>query len=137
MKKLMMLVLACATGSVSGTEFDPAGPILCAVTDYNECTVEGCESVTASSINAPTFMRLNAEKQTLQTITQGQARVSQIDEVELVDGKLLMAGIEQAPGRLHEGIAYSISVTIATGNLAFSAVSDDIAFTGFGACIKD
>lgn len=125
------------SGHVTAREFDKSVPILCAVTNYNECTIEGCESVTADSINAPTFFRLNAAKKTLQTINQGKGRVSRIDEVEIIDGKLMASGVEDGSERIDDGVAYSIAVTIETGNLAFSAVTDDHAFTAFGACIRD
>ncbi len=122
---------------VAAKDFDKSVPILCAISDYNECTIEGCEAVTADSINAPTFFRLNAEKKTLQTITTGKGRVSRIDEVEVIDGKLMAAGVEDGSERAVDGVAYSVAVTIETGNLVFSAVTDDVSFTAFGACIRD
>lgn len=126
-----------ASASVLADDFDKSIPILCAISDYHECTIEGCESVTASSINAPTFFRLNAGKKTLQTITEGKGRVSRIDEVEVIDGKVLAAGVEDGSERAVDGVAYSIAITVDTGNLVFSAVTDDHAFTAFGACIRD
>ena len=55
----------------------------------------------------------------------------------MIDGKLLAAGVEDGSERAVDGVAYSIAITIETGNLVFSAVTDDHAFTAFGACIRD
>lgn len=140
MKKLTQTIgTLCLSASlpVTAVGFDESEPILCAVSNYNECAIEGCESVTAASINAPTFFRLNADKKTLQTITEGKARVSRLDQIELIDGQLLAAGVEDRSEGAAGGVAYSIVVTIETGNLVFSAVSDDLSFTAFGACIQD
>ena len=140
MKKLIQSLGAlCLMAALPATanDFDESVPILCAISNYNECSIEGCESVTAASINAPTFFRLNAEKKTLQTITEGKGRVSRIDQIELIDGQLLAAGVEDGSERAVDGVAYSIAVTIETGNLVFSAVTDDLSFTAFGACIRD
>ena len=64
-------------------------------------------------------------KKTLQAIAGGKGRTSRIDEVEIIDGKLLAAGVEDGAEGVRDGVAYGISLTIETGNLVFSAVTDD------------
>ena len=137
MKKYLGVFLLTASLPAAASDFDKSVPVLCAISDYSECTIEGCEAVTADSINAPTFFRLNAKKKTLQAITSGKGRVSRIDTVDIIDGKLLAAGVQDGAADVRDGVAYSISLTIETGNVVFSAVTDDTAFTAFGACIRD
>lgn len=122
---------------VSADDFDRSTPLLCAMSDYNECSILGCEPVLAASIQAPTFLRMNASEKSLKVINGGTERVSSVGDVDVIDGKLIIVGLEDGLEGVRDGVGYSISISLSTGNLVFSATTDDLAFTGFGACIKD
>ena len=140
MNKLHILssaFLLTASISASAAEFDKSVPIICSLSNYSECTINGCEAVSAESIAAPTFIRVNAKKQTLKAYSGGKVSESKVDSVEIIDGKLILAGIEDGAEDVQDGVGYSASITIETGNLVLTAVSDDLAIMAYGACIRD
>lgn len=130
-------LLLTASISASALEFDKSIPIICSLSNYSECNIDGCEAVSAESVAAPTFIRVNAKNKTMKAYAQGKARESKMDSVEIIDGKLLLAGVEDGAEGVRDGVGYSASITIETGNLVLTAVSDDLAIMAFGACIRD
>lgn len=134
---LTSAILLTASMSAGAAEFDKSIPIICSLSNFSECTIDGCETVSAESIQAPTFIRVNAKKKTIKAYAQGKTRESKVDSIEIIDGKLILAGIEDGAEDVRDGVGYSASVTIETGNLVLTAVSDDLAIMAYGACIRD
>ena len=134
---LIIGLLLVSSSPAFADEFDKSVPILCAMSKYYECDIRECEEVSADEIQAPTFFRVNAKKKTIQAIAGAKGKVSRIDEIEIVDDVILAVGVEDGARGDRDGVGYSLAITIDTGNLAFSAVTDDVAITGFGACIRD
>ena len=129
--------LLAASISADAADFDKSIPIICSLSNYSECTIDGCDAVSAASLQAPTFIRINARKKTLKAYAQGKTSESKVSSVEIIDGKLILAGIEDGAEDVRDGVGYSASVTIETGNLVLTAVSDDLAIMAYGACIRD
>ena len=90
MKKKMLNVLILASGCltlpVSAAPFDGAQPLICASTEILECIPgDGCSRVTAESIDAPQFIRIDFAANALSAErVGGGTKVSQIERSETV-----------------------------------------------------
>ena len=130
--KLMSLVLLCLLVTplpVAAGDFDGSKPLLCAVIDTFECGPGGeCEWGNAESINMPQFLKINFKKKTISgTRESGEVRTTEIENMERVDGKLILQGVQN-------GRAWSMVITEATGKMAVTASDDQVGFVVFGAC---
>jgi hypothetical protein len=109
-------------------KYDGSTPMLCAVTAVSECTADGkCErSAPQVGNNLPTFMRVDLNGRTL-TDNNGSGRKTEIKASSVVDGQLVLQGIEN-------GKAWSMVIKSETGKWGGSVVEDDGSFSLFGAC---
>ena len=109
-------------------KYDGSAPMLCAVTAVSECTADGkCErSAPQAGNNLPTFMRVDVKGRTL-TDNDGSGRKTEIKASSIVDGQLMLQGIEN-------GKAWSMVIKSETGRWGGSVVEDDGSFALFGAC---
>ena len=124
-------VLAClgfAWPADAAGKFDGSAPMLCAVTAVNECTADGkCErSAPQAGNNLPTFMRVDVKGRVL-TADDGSGRKTEIKDSSVVDGQLMLQGIEN-------GKAWNMVIGAETGKWGGSVVEDDGSFALFGAC---
>ena len=123
--------LAClglAGSSAAAGKYDGSAPMLCAVTAINECTADGkCErSAPQQGNNLPTFLRVDVKGKSLNA-DDGSGRKSEIKASSVVDGQLMLQGIEN-------GKAWSMVISAETGRWGGSVVEDDGSFALFGAC---
>lgn len=126
--------LGLVTLATTATAIESDEPMLCAPGGYMECTSNGCERVDASDINGPTFMLVDADERTI-TPVQGQTDVvSVIDHVEILDGRLMLQGVEDGIEDVRDGLGYTIAVDLESGQMTFSSSADGAAFLAFGAC---
>ena len=97
----MLNALILASGwlalSVSASPFDGAQPLICASTEILECIPgAGCDRVTAESIDAPQFIRIDFSANALSAERLGGGtKVSTIERSETVEGKLILQGAEE------------------------------------------
>ena len=120
--------------SLAEGDFDGTKPLLCAVADVNECdAVAGCREVAAESVGAPRLLQLDLAAGTIAT-SGADGRVSSIENHELVDGKLIVQGIEDGAEGVRDGIGWSIAITEQAGHMVASASGDDVGFVIFGSC---
>ena len=136
--KLASLSLCAALVSlpVTADMFDGSEPLICALADIVECLPGGqCERVTAESVNAPRFWRINFEdKQLTTTRAAGTEQSSAIERMETLDNKLFLQGVEDGAENVQDGLGWSLSIAQQSGNMVISASGDDVAFVAFGAC---
>ena len=124
-------ILAClglAWPAAAASRYDGSAPMLCAVTAINECTADGkCErSAPQQGNNVPTFLRVDVKGRTLNA-DDGSGRKSEIKAASVVDGQLMLQGIEN-------GKAWNMVIGSETGRWGGSVVEDDGSFALFGAC---
>jgi hypothetical protein len=136
--KLASLSLCAALISLPATAdmFDGSEPLMCALADLVECLPGGqCERVTAESINAPRFWRINfKEKQITTTRAAGKAQTSPIDRMESLDEKLFLQGVEDGLEGVKDGLGWSLAIAQESGQMVITASGGDVAFVAFGAC---
>lgn len=140
MKKIKLfcaaLVLA-PMGLVAAADFDGSKPLLCAAVNLHECVPGvGCESVTAESINAPEFLRIDIKKKTITVAAQNQSRPpSHIKSSAILDDKLIIQGADAGvEGVRDDGLAWSLAINQNTGKMVLSASGEKVAFVVFGSC---
>ncbi len=116
-----------APASAAG-KYDGTAPMLCAVTAMSECEANGQCQRTAPQAgnNLPTFLRVDVKARTL-TANDASGRKTEIKASSLVDGQLMLQGIEN-------GKAWNMVIGSETGKWGGSIVEDDGAFAVFGAC---
>ena len=59
---------------------------------------------------------------------------SKIDNMEVLDSKLILQGADDGVENVRDGLAWSMSIAQDTGKLVASAAGDGEAFVIFGAC---
>ena len=135
--RLCALIALSVSTSTFAEDFDGSKPMLCSISDFSECTITGCEKVTAYSIGAPRLIRIDAKGKSIAALGGGAGRKSKIDHVDLIDGKLIIIGAEDGVEGVRDGLGYSMTIAMETGELVFSASADGAAFTGFGVCVVE
>ncbi len=140
MKKIGTIALALCVSvlavPVGAADFDGSKPLLCASMDLKECDAGAeCREVTAESISAPKFFRLDFKEKKLSGIQQGKNRpASPIERMERVDGKLILQGAEDGVEGVRDGLGWSLAISEETGRMVLTASGDDVGFVIFGVC---
>jgi hypothetical protein len=113
---------------VAAGKYDGSKPMLCAISAMSECTADGkCErSAPQAGNNLPTFVRVDVKGKLL-TDNDQSGRKSEIKAVTVVDGQLMLQGVET-------GKAWSIVIASESGTFGASVVEDDGLFALFGNC---
>ena len=117
-------------------DFDGSQPLLCASMDIIECDAGGeCFRVTAESISAPQFLRVDFKKKKIRAAGPSQdERTTMIERMERVDGKLILQGAEDGIEGVRDGLGWSLAIAEETGKLVLTGSGDEVAFVVFGAC---
>lgn len=137
--KLMVLVLlgiCLAPYTAAAGDFDGSQPLLCASMDIIECDAGGeCFQVTAESINAPQFLRIDFKKKNIRAKrTSKDERTTMIERMERVDGKLIVQGAEDGIEGVRDGLGWTLAIAEETGKMVLTGSGDEVAFVVFGAC---
>ncbi|MGI9204089.1 MAG: hypothetical protein ACR2Q3_08770 [Woeseiaceae bacterium] len=137
--RIIGTVFLCATaGLVGAADFDGSEPMLCSTVAVNECLPNGdCERVTANSINAPNFLRVDVDEKTITNADADATRPANVIESSAVmSGKLYLQGKDDGlEGVRDDGLAWSVSINQVTGEMVLTASGSEVAFVIFGACI--
>ena len=72
-----------------------AKQVTCAAIKVFECTsANGCQEVTAEAIDMPQMFRIDFNAKTITGIVNGKERITRIEYLEYIDGKLMLYGAE-------------------------------------------
>ncbi len=111
--------------------FDGSKSLLCAFTHAIECTEkEGCKEISVADVNLPEFLVIDFNKKTIAAVEEG-GRVSVIDSIKEVEGKLILQGAEGGP---RGGGGWSLAIQEENGKFVLTASGDSVALVAFGAC---
>ena len=117
-------------------DFDGSKPLICASIKIFECTEKpGCQEVTAQEISLSQLVRINVDEKKIIGNVNGTERITEIEYIEHIDGKLMLYGAEEGHKEVKDGVAWNSAIDENTGSLVFSASGDGVAFVIFGACI--
>ncbi len=135
----LMVALVCLISfpAVAG-DFDGSNPLICAVMDVVECQPGGkCQQVTAEDVGIPHFLKINFKEKTISaTQSDGSIRSTEIENLERIDGKLIIQGAEDGVEGVRDGLGWSLAISEETGKTVLTASGDEVGFVVFGACIR-
>ena len=130
---IMLLTFMClAPYHLAAAGFDGSSPLLCAVIEVFECSLESnCTEVVAESVNIPQFIMIDFKNNKISTPKGSvEKRESAIKNFEQNNGTLFLQGVEHGRG-------WSIAVAEDTGKMTGTASEGEGGFVVFGACILD
>ena len=132
-----MVTIICmfSVPAVAGN-FDGSKELLCAVMNIVECLPAGqCQQVTAEEVGIPNFLRIDFQKKQLRaTFGDGSKKHSEIENLEKIDGKVILQGAEDGIEGVRDGLGWSMAIAEETGKMVLTASGDAVAFVMFGAC---
>jgi hypothetical protein len=136
-KAILILFAACMIPSaVAAADFDGSDPLLCAFTKAIECTVtDGCQEVAVEDINLRQFVNINFKNKTVKG-TDKDSRKTKIENLEHIDGKLIIQGAEDGIEGVRDGAGWTAAIMKDTGKLVLTASGDQVGFVVFGACTR-
>ena len=117
-------------------DFDGTKPLLSAVIKVFECSENGdCKQVAPENVGMPQFFIIDmTEKKIFPTKASGIRNISIIENVERVDGKLILQGAEDGQMDVRDGTGWTIAISEETGKMVMTASGDQVGFVAFGAC---
>ncbi|MFC1579463.1 hypothetical protein ACFL4N_00970 [Thermodesulfobacteriota bacterium] len=141
MKKLsifgFILFSLCMTHFPAYAEdFDGSKELLCACMRVIECGPDGdCGEVPAEEAGIPDFLRINFVKKTISAPQWGKGQnPSKIENLERIDGKLILQGAEDGIKDVKDGTGWSIVISEETGKMVLTEAGDQFGLVVFGAC---
>ena len=133
----IMATIICmfSVPAVAGN-FDGSKELLCAVMDLVECIPGGkCQQVTAEEVGIPNFLRIDFKQKKLRaSFADGSKKNSAINNLEKIDGKVILQGAEDGIEGIRDGLGWSLAIDEENGKMVLTASGDAVAFVMFGAC---
>ncbi len=120
----------------SAGDFDGSKELMCTCMRIIECGPDGnCDEVLAEDVGIPQFLRINFEKKIITAPQWGENHVpSKIENLERIDGKLILQGAEDGLQDVKDGAGWSIAISEETGKMVLTESADRMGFVIFGAC---
>jgi hypothetical protein len=131
----MLLICTVPFTALAGS-FDGSKTLLCAPQSAVECGPDGsCQQVSPTSINLPDFFQIDFKAKMISRISgKENQQGSKIDNMEVLDSKLILQGADDGVENVRDGLAWSMTIAQDTGKLVASAAGEQEAFVVFGAC---
>ena len=133
----LVLLLICAVPfTVLAGSFDGSKTLLCAPQSASECGPDGsCQQVSPTSVNLPDFFQIDFKEKMITRVAGSEKhKGSKIDNMEVLDSKLILQGADDGIENVRDGIAWSLTIAQDTGRFVAGAAGDSEAFVIFGAC---
>ena len=133
---LALLCVLVVPFSVIAGDFDGSKPLLFAAIDVIECGANGeCSRVSPESIALSQFFKIDFKKKKIFPVGESQEKKSTtIENMELIDGKLILQGAEDGVEGVRDGVGWSMAIAEETGKAVLTASGDQVGFVVFGAC---
>ena len=133
---LAVLILCSFPLPCPAGDFDGSKPMVCAIIKVIECSPRtGCNEVSLESVGLPRFYVIDVKKKIIHPIKEsGMNRVSPIERIESVDGKIILQGAEDGIEGVRDGLGWTVAIVEDTGEMVLTASGDGVAFVVYGAC---
>jgi hypothetical protein len=117
-------------------DFNGSKPLLFAAIEVIECGPTGqCNKVTPESIALSQFLKIDFKKKEIFPVGEGQGKKSTtIENMELIDGKLIIQGAEDGVEGVRDGVGWTMAIAEETGKVVLTASGDQVGFVVFCAC---
>ena len=128
----MLVTLSSASADTEIPDF-----IICSAAEILECLpVQSCQRVSAESVGAPHFLRVNfADGLISRTPVGGEERISPIERAEELEGRLVLQGAEDGVEGTRGGLGWTLSIDKHSGDMVLTGSGDGVGFVIFGACM--
>jgi len=132
---IALLCIAIMPFSIMAGDFDGSKAIQCTLVDTIECLPGGeCTKVTPAEVNLPDTIFIDYAKKSISVKKGDNKRTSIIENMEKIDGKLIIQGAEDGVKDQRDGLGWTIAVNDSTGKLVVTGSGDDVGFVIFGSC---
>lgn len=124
---------------VPAADLDGDRPFLCAVAEVYECSLdEGCTDLSTDEVNVPAILRIDFAKGEINgALDDGATRQSKALNKQVLEGKLIMQGIEQGYEDERDGSGWSLAVTLDTKEMVLTSSTDESGFVMLGSCVQE
>jgi hypothetical protein len=131
----LLCILVVPFIAIAG-DFDGSKPLLFVAIDVIECVPNGeCSKVTPESIALSQFLKIDFKRKEILPVGEGQGKKSTtIENMELIDGKLIIQGAEDGVEGVRDGVGWTMAIAEETGKVVLTASGDQVGFVVFGAC---
>ena len=131
----LLCILVVPFIAIAG-DFDGSKPLLFVAIDVIECVPNGeCSKVTPESIALSQFLKIDFKRKEILPVGEGQGKKSTtIENMELIDGKLILQGAEDGVEGVRDGVGWTMAIAEETGKVVLTASGDQVGFVVFGAC---
>jgi hypothetical protein len=133
-----LAVLFAGIGSLAAAAtFDGKHNLLCTTTEVYECDpAQACRVLQHADAHDIRHMKLDFKNKSVNLDHIASDHTSRIDRVEIVDGKLVLQGIEDGNEDDVDGGGWTISIDDRYGNMVFTVAGEGVAFVGMGGCVS-
>ena len=91
-----------------------------------------------ADVGLPDFLKVDIEAKTISANhASGDKRSTKIENLEKIDGKVIIQGAEDGVEDVKDGVGRSLAVAEESGKMALTASGDDVGFVLFGASTRD
>lgn len=132
-----LALFTCLTSAGAlAVDFDGSKALICATMEISECDAgAGCERVSAESIGAPLFFRIDFAARMIRGVGADKSeRTSAVERMERLDGRLILQGAEEAVEGVRGGLGWSMAIAEDSGRMVVTGSGDQVGFVIFGAC---
>ena len=136
---LIVLFFGVMTIPAMAGEFDGTKVLICSISEVVECGPGGkCQQPTAEEIGIPDLIKIDFKGKTISAAHSSvDKRTTPIENLEKIDGKVIIQGAEDGLEGVRDGIGWSLAVMEESGKMVLTASGDDVGFVIFGACTSD
>jgi hypothetical protein len=132
---LMGSALASSGAFAVDSYFDGKDPLLCTIQRAYQCEIgAACGKVSTEEIGAARHVAINFKHKQVTRIGDDTKLISDIDNVEIIDEKNDLQGIEDGADTERDGGGWTLSITDPEGEMALTVSGHAVAFVGLGHC---
>ena len=127
-----MLALSVAA---HGAGIDAKTDLACAATEVYECDpAAACRLVPSRDAADIRFLNVDLKNKRVTLAEIESSYSSAIQHVEIVDGKLILQGIDEGRPNERDGGGWTMTIDTTYGSMSFTQAGES-AFVGFGSCV--
>ena len=92
-----------------------------------------CREVPLASVELPQFLKIDFSKKTIRPADDDdKTPATVIEGQKVVDGKLISQGVEDGYEKTHDGLGWTLAISVETGRVVLTASGDQVPFVVFG-----
>ncbi len=135
-KQVFVFEASCFAATAIAADFDGSETLLCSFAQLIECDLGSeCQQVTNDSVDAPEFVKLDFRRKQVVAISAGvETEPDDIDFVINLANYVVAQGVQGGAEGTADSLAWSATISHATGQIVVAAAGENAGFVVFGAC---